>query len=182
MTRSTRAPLVLALALTMSELTGAPAQEPKATAGDCSSWTLDGYRVGMKGDELLAVRSVTLHVEGQAQAVEPGKFHGVLVLDAMNRLEKWDVVYDKPDGVGVRAAMKARFGEPAADVAGNVPGDAPDSVRQRRTIWRSAACDAAIIVYENTSVHGTPGHTVSATLARASILLPDLVEMKTLFR
>ena len=42
-------------------------------ATDCSSWALDGYHLGMLGTELLAVRSVTLHVEGQAQAIESGR-------------------------------------------------------------------------------------------------------------
>jgi hypothetical protein len=169
-----RAPLLVVLAFAVFGLTG-------AATPDCSNWTLDGYRLGMRGDEVLAVRSVTRHVEGQAQAIEPGRFHGVLVLDALNRLEKWDAIYANPDGGGLRAEMKSRFGEPTADVTGDVPGDEPDSVRQRRTIWWSTTCDAAIIIYESTSTRGTPGHTVSVVLARASILKPGLAEMKSLF-
>ena len=169
------------LALTLFGLTGAAAQGPKAAAPDCSKWTLDGYRLEMRGDELLAVRSVTLHVEGQAQVTEPGKLQGVLVLDALNRLVKWDVRYDAANGESLRAEMKSRFGEPIADVSGDLPGDESDRVRQRRTIWRSTACDAAIIVYENASSRGTAVHVVNATLARPAILTPGLAEMKTLF-
>ncbi|HZN53846.1 MAG TPA: hypothetical protein VFB67_00865 [Candidatus Polarisedimenticolaceae bacterium] len=139
-----------------------------AGAGDCGSWTLDGYRLGMRGDELLAVRSVTLHVEGQAQASEPGKLHGVLVLDAMNRLVKWDVVYEAKDAEPLRAEMRARFGAPAADATGAVFDDGHDVLRQRQTLWRSPACDAAIVVYENIDSGGGAGHAVHATLGRAS--------------
>jgi hypothetical protein len=136
---------------------------------DCSIWALDGYRIGMGGEEILAVRSITLHVWGQAQVVAPGRFRGVLVLDATNHLEKWDVVYDAKDGETLRAEMRGRYGEPASDVSGNIIDDDSDTVRQRRTTWRSTACDAEIIVYENTSVRGSPGHTVGATLARSAI-------------
>ena len=176
-----RSLLLVELALALFGLTGAAAQEPKAAAPDCSQWTLDGYRLGMPGDEILAVRSVTLHVEGQAQAIEPGKFRGVLVLDALNRLEKWDVRYDAANGAGLRAEMRERFGEPISDVSGDLLRDESDTVLQRRTIWRSTACDAVIIVYENTSERGSPGHTVAATFARTSMLPPGLAEMKTLF-
>jgi hypothetical protein len=170
--------LLLGLAFT---LFGSARPAEGANAANCSIWTLDGYHLGMRGDELLAVRSVTLHVEGQAQAIEPGKLHGVLVLDSLDRLEKWEVVYDTGDGEGLRAEMRRRFGASTSDVTGNIPGDEPDSVRQRRTIWWSTSCDAAIIVYENTSLRGTPLHSVNAILARTSMLPPGLVEMKTLF-
>jgi len=169
------------LALTLFGFTGAAAQGPKAAAPDCSNWTLDGYRLGMRGDELLAVRSVTLHVEGQAQAVELGKFHGVLVLDAADHLDKWEVVYDSAEGEELRAEMRKRLGSPTSDVTGTVPGDEPDSVRQRRTLWWSTTCDAAVIVYENTSLRGSPLHSVTATLSRISMLPPGLPQMKTLF-
>ena len=151
-----------------------------AIAPDCSNWTLDGYRLGMPGSELLAVRSVTLHLEGQAQVAEPGKLHGVLVLDALNRLEKWDVRYDSVDAEGLRASMQERYGPPTSDISGNLAGDISGGVRQRRTIWWSKACDAMIIIYDNTSVRGTPVRSVSAVLARASILNPGLAEMKSL--
>jgi len=177
MGRVMRSFLILGPALTVFGLTAAAA----AAAADCSQWTLDGYRLGMRGDELLAVRSVTLHVEGQAQVIEPGKLQGVLVLDALNRLEKWDVRYDAANGEGLRAEMKSRFGEPISDVSGNISADESDPVRQRRTIWRSNACDALIIIYENTSASGTAVHAVNAILARPAILTPGLVEMKTLF-
>ena len=176
-----RSRLLVALALAFFGLTGAAVRGPRAAAPDCSKWTLDGYRLGMRGDELLAVRSVTLHLEGQAQVAEPGKFHGVLVLDALNRLVKWDVRYDAANGESVRAELRKRLGSPISDVTGTVPGDELDSVRQRRTIWWSTTCDAAIIVYENTSLRGSPGHSVTATLARASMLPPGLPQMKTLF-
>ena len=176
-----RSLLVVALALTFLGLTGAAAREPNAAAPDCSKWALDGYRLGMRGAELLAVRSVTLHVEGQAQVTETGKLHGVLVLDALNLLEKWDVRYDAGNGERLRAEMRERFGEPISDFSGDLPGDESDTVRQRRTIWQSTDCDAVIIVYENTSVHGSQGPTVSAELARTSMLPPGLAEMKTLF-
>ncbi len=172
---------LVALALAFFGLTGAAVRGPGAAAPDCSSWTLDGYRLGMRGDELLAVRSVTLHLEGQAQVTDPGKFHGVLVLDALNRLVKWDVRYNATNGESVRAEMRERLGSPISDVTGTVPGDEPDSVRQRRTIWWSTTCDAAIIVYENTSLRGSPGHFVTGTLVRASMLPPGLTQMKTLF-
>jgi len=169
------------LALTLFGLTGAAAQGPKAAAPDCSKWTLDGYRLGMRGDELLAVRSVTLHVEGQAQVTEPGVLHGVLVMDALNLLEKWDVRYDAGSGERLRSEMRTRFGEPRSDVSGDLPGDASDVARQRRTIWRSTGCDVAILIYENSRGLGASIRTVSATLIRASTLPPGLVEMKTLF-
>ena len=181
MGKATRSPWFAGLAFTAFGLTGAAAQAPDAAALDCSRWTLDGYHLGMRGDELLTVRSVTLHVEGQAQVIEAGRFHGVLVLDALNRLVKWDAIYDNPNGEGLRAEMKSRFGEPTADVSGNIIDDDSDTVRQRRTIWRSTTCDAAIITYDNTSVRGTPRHTVLATLVRASMLPTGLAEMKTLF-
>ena len=148
---------------------------------DCSKWALDGYRVGMRGDELLAVRSVTLHVERQAQAIEPGKLYGVLVLDASNRLEKWDVLYDPTHGDALRAEMKSSFGEPISDVSGDLWNDGSSTARQRRSIWRSTTCDAAIILYDDTFLHGSASRSVHATLIRASSLPPGLVEMKTLF-
>ena len=174
MKRATRSPVLVGLAFTAFCMT-------RAATPDCSSWTLDGYRLGMRGDEVLTVHSVTLHVEGQAQAIESGKFSGVLVLDPLDRLEKWEVVYDSGDGEGLRAELRRRFGAPTSDVTGNVPGDEPDNVRQRRTIWWSTGCDAALIVYENTSLRGTPVHSVHATLARTSMLPKGLAEMKTLF-
>lgn len=103
------------------------------------------------------------------------------MLDALNRLEKWDVRYDTASGEGLRAEMRERYGQPTSDITGDIEDDESGAARQRRTIWRSKACDALIITYENTSVRGAPGHTVSATLARASILPPALAEMKTLF-
>jgi hypothetical protein len=180
METATRSPWIAGLAFIVFGITGAAAQDPNAASLDCSNWTLDGYRLGMRGDELLGVRSVTLHQEGQAQVIEPGKLQGVLVLDGLNRLQNWDVRYDTADGEGLRAEMRERHGEPISGVSGNID-DETSGVRQRRTIWQSKACDALIIVYENTSVRGAPGHTASATLARASSLPPGLAEMKTLF-
>lgn len=152
-----------------------------AAPPDCSAWTLDGYRLGMRGDEVLAVRSVTLHMEGQAQAIVPGKFQGVLVLDALNRLEKWDVAYRATNADALRADLQGRYGKPVADVSGDLNADASTTVRQRRTIWRSVTCDVAIILYENVSVRGLPINSVHATLARASGLPAGFIEMKTLF-
>jgi hypothetical protein len=152
-----------------------------AATPDCSSWMLDGYQLGMRGDELLAVRSVTLHMEGQAQVTEPGKLEGVLVLDRLNRLQKWDVRYEATNGEALRAEMRERHGEPISDVTGSIDDDQSSAVRERRTIWQSKECDAVIIMYENSSVHGAPARTFSATLARASVLPPGLAEMKTLF-
>jgi hypothetical protein len=176
----TRSPWLAGLALIVFGGTGPAAQEPNAAALDCSKWMLDGYHLGMRGDELLAVRSVTLHVAGQAQVVEAGRLQGVLVLDTLNRLEKWDVRYDTADGEGLRAEMREWLGEPISDVTGMIDNES-GAIRQRRTLWQSKDCDAAIIVYETTSVRGAPAHTVSATLARASILPPNLAEMKTLY-
>ena len=156
-----------------------PAED--GTPTNCSNWTLDGYRLGMRGDELLSLRAVTLYAEGQAQAIEPGRFRGVLVLDGLNNLKKWDVIYQTKDGSVLRSEFSARFGKPISDVAGNISDNSPDAGRQRRTIWRNKICDVAIILYENTEGGGTTGSTVSATLIRASSLLPGLVEMKTLF-
>lgn len=175
--RRVRSPWLLGLSLSVAGWTGAAAQSP---AADCSNWTLDGYHIGMRGDALLAVRSVTLHVEGQAQAIEPGKFSGALVLDALNRLQTWDVAYVTPDGDGLRNAIRAAVGEPVSDVSGTAVESDTDTIRQRRTIWLSTSCDAAIIVYENTSVRGTPAHSVNASLTRASGLPKGLVEAKTL--
>lgn len=174
-----RSRLLAALIAALSTWIGVVAA---AGPNECSGWTLDGYRLGMRGDELLAIRSLTLHVEGQAQAIEPGRFHGVLVLDALNSLKKWDVVYETNDGSALRAEMGGRFGDPASDVSGNLAENDPSAGRQRRTIWWNQACDVAIIVYEHSNVGGSEGHTVSATLARASSLPQGLIQMKTLFR
>jgi hypothetical protein len=154
-------------------------QGEEAIALDCSTWTLDGYRLGMGGDEILAVRSVTLHMEGQAQAIEPGRFHGVLVLDAMNRLTKWDVTYHATDGTALRAELQEQFGVPTLDVSGNILDNESETVRQRRTVWWSRACDAAILVYQNTSVRGKPVNSVSATLVRASSFKQGIAALKT---
>jgi len=157
----------------------APEDARRSATIACSEWTLDGYRLGMSGQELLAIRSVTLHVEGQAQVIEPGRFQGALVLDTLNRLQKWDVRYSAAAGDGLRAEMQKRFGRPSSDVSGSPTGSPEDS--QRRTIWWSSACDTAIIVYEHSAEPGTRGGSVSASLTRASILTPGILEMKTLF-
>ena len=136
----------------------------------------------MLGTELLAVRSVTLHAEGQAQVIEPGKLHGVVVLDALNRLEKWDVSYDTSNGEALRAELRERFGEPASDVSGNAPGDSSAPLRVRRMIWLSRTCDAAIILYERASGSAAADRTISAILTRASSLKSGFVEMKGLYR
>ena len=141
---------------------------------DCSAWTLDGYSVGMTGEEMLAVRSVTLHVEGQAQVVVPGSFRGVLVLDKQGRLREWDVVYDAREAEALRIEMLQRFGAPVSDVSGDIV-----EAHERRMIWRSVACDAAIVVYDTTATDGSV-HSVRATLARASTLPHKIYEMKTL--
>jgi hypothetical protein len=176
----TRSSWLTGLTLTVLLSTSAAAQSQDASAIDCSKWTLDGYRLGMRGDEILAVRSVTLHVQHQAQAIEPGKFQGVLVLDLFNRLQKWDVHYDAAKGEKVRAELGARLGDPISEVSGELPGDETKPVRQRRTIWWSTPCDAAIVLYENEAVSATPGRSVSATLARTSMLPAGLAQMKTL--
>jgi hypothetical protein len=147
---------------------------------DCTAWTLDGYRIGMGRDEILAVRSITLHTEGQAQVVEPGRFSGVLVLDSAFGLAKWDVHYKTTDGNALRAELRERYGDPASEVTGDLPGDPSEPMRQRRTIWWNSACDVAIIVYENSSVRGTPMHSVQATLVRASRLSKGFLQSKTL--
>lgn len=147
-----------------------------AAAPDCSAWTLDGYALGMTGDAVLAVRSVTLHVKGQAQVVQPGKLHGVIVIDDAGRLEKWDVGYDDLAAEPLRTQLTARLGAPASDVTGTLMEEESLTVRQRRTIWRDAACDAAILVYENTAAGGRNGGSVRATLTRASSLPKGLIE------
>jgi hypothetical protein len=182
--------LLVGLACAVLGLSSAVARKPETAALsdsveekiaiDCSTWTLDGYRLGMRGDEVLAVRSVTIHVEGQAQAIEPGRFNGVLVFDALNTVKKWDVTYHTTDGTALRAEMRERFGEPTSDVSGNILDNESETVHQRRTIWWSGACDAAIVIYESTSVRGTPVHSVSATLARASSFKQGVAEMKPL--
>jgi len=135
---------------------------------DCTKWTLDGYRLGMTRDEILAVRSVTLHVEGQAQVVEPGKLSGVLVL-APTGLAKWDVKYETKNGDALRAELTDRFGGPFSDGDAPMPGDDATGLRRRATIWRDGTCDVAIVVSETASKDGST-HLVQATLARASSL------------
>jgi hypothetical protein len=170
----------LASATALKSETAVPGDRgEEAIARDCSTWTLDGYRLGMRGDEILAVRSVTLHVEGQAQVIEPGSFHGVLVLDALNRLTKWDVTYHTTDGTALRAELRELFGEPTLDVSGSILDNESETVRQRRTVWWSRACDAAIIVHQNTSVRGAPVHSVSAALVRASSFKQGIAALKT---
>lgn len=166
------------LAASMLTLSLATQGAPESTA--CSKWTLDGYVLGMRGDALLAVRSVTLHVKGQAQVVQPGKLHGVLVLDDAARLEKWDVYYEADDAGRLRAELTSRLGSPVADVAGTLLETETASIRQRRTIWREAACDAAILVYEDTASGDKTGKSVRATLVRASILPEGLFEAKSI--
>jgi hypothetical protein len=177
MNQGVRSFLLVGLAFAALGATKTPAKDPPP---DCSSFTLDGYRLGMRGDEILAVRSVTLHVEGQAQVLLPGRFRGVLVLDGLNRLEKWNVIYDAHAGDDLREVLRASLGEPVSDVTGDAIDDGTTTVRQRRTIWLSDTCDAAIILYDNTTVKGAPGHTVHASLARASGLDPRVIRMKTL--
>jgi hypothetical protein len=192
MERAKRSGLLVALACTAFGFTGAKAREPPAavhagrvdnpTVLVCSGWMLDGYRIGMGRDEILAVRTATVLVAGQAQVIEPGRLSGVLVFDAANRLAKWDVLYLARSGESLRSEMRQRYGDPTSDIAADVLADETDTVRQRRTIWSSAECDVAIIVYENTGTRGTSGRTVNATLARASMLRPGFAEMKSLFR
>lgn len=155
-------------------------KQVQESSTDCSAWMLDGYRLGMRGDEILAVRSVTLHVAGQAQAGERGKFQGVLVLDALNRLEKWDVKYRTRSGDALRAQLRERFGEPISDVVGNILENGTDTIRQRRTCWQSVSCDVAIVVSDNVSVRGGEGHSISACLARASSFPKGLLESRSL--
>jgi hypothetical protein len=176
-------PLLILATVTFSWGLGHGNDDPvaKPIAPDCAAWTLDGYHLGMLGTELLAVRSVTLHVEGQAQVIQPGKFRGALVLDALNRLKTWDAVYETPNGDGLRAELRERFGEPVSDVSGSATGDESTDLRQRRAIWLDRTCDAAIILYEDTSGRDGAQCTIHATLTRASSLRPGLVEMKTLF-
>jgi hypothetical protein len=181
MVKITRSAVLIALAIVSFGALSAQAADPPSIPSDCSKWTLDGYHIGMLGTELLAVRSVTLHVEGQAQVVEPGRFHGVLVLDALNRVQKWDVVYQTTNGDPLRAELRARFGDPASDVSGDASATNPEGGHQRRTIWRSKACDVAIILYDLSGGHGSQGQGISASLVRASTLKPGFVEMKTLF-
>jgi hypothetical protein len=151
-----------------------------AAAIDCTTWTLDGYRIGMGRDEILAVRSITLHMEGQAQVVEPGRFSGVLVLEPTIGLAKWDVHYQATGGDALRAELRERYGDPMSEVTGNLPGDPSEPMRQRRTIWYSPACDAAIVVYETSSASGRSAHSVRATLIRASELPRGFLQSKTL--
>ncbi len=180
----TRIALLLLPAATITGVVAAPAAEPAVPpiSIDCPAWTLDGYRLGMTPADVLAVRSVTLHVRGQAQAVEPGRFRGVLVFDDGNALEKWDVAYENAKGDDLRAEMRRRYGEPVSDVSGSAAGDDASGLRQRRTLWLSKSCDAAILVYETSGTEGKSGATVMATLARASTLRHGLEEMKSLFR
>lgn len=172
MKRASKVILMLGLALGGLDTAGAP---------DCSAWTLDGYAIGMTGEAVLAVRSVTLHVKGQAQVVLPGKLHGVIVIDDAGLLEKWDVGYDDVDAEPLRGQLTARLGAPASDVSGNLMEAESVTVRQRRTIWRDAGCDAAILVHENTASGGRGGGSVRAMLTRASSLPKGLVELKTLY-
>ena len=191
MGRFTRWPRRLGLVFMLSaffvpvagDCVAAPASgEGKPSAVDCASWTLDGYRLGMRGDELLAIRSLTLHVEGQAQVIEPGRFRGVLVLNSLNSLEKWDVIYQTQDGTALRAQIRERFGEPASDVSGNISDEDASAGRQHRTIWWSQTCDVALIVYEDNVAGEAAGHTVHAALTRASRLPRGLIQWKTLHR
>ena len=98
------------------------------------------------------------------------------MLDALNLLEKWDVADDPPFREDLRAEMQERCRKPTSDASGVISGDESGAVRQRRTI-----CDAAIIVYENTSECFTPVRSVHPHLVRASILAPGFVEMKPLY-
>ncbi len=179
----TRIALLLLPAATITGVVAAPAAEPAVPpiSIDCPAWTLDGYRLGMTPADVLAVRSVTLHVRGQAQAVEPGRFRGVLVFDDGHALEKWDVAYENTKGDDLRAEMRRRYGEPVSDVSGSVAEDDEGGLRQRRTLWLNKSCDAAIVVYEYSRSGNPPGASVNAMLIRASGLEPGLIEMKSLF-
>jgi hypothetical protein len=76
--------------------------------------------------------------------------------------------------IGVLHAIVSRVGGDHSD------GD-PGAGRQHRTIWWSPSCDAALIVYENSTGSGSAERMVSATLVRASSLPRGLIQSKTLF-
>lgn len=155
---------------------GSDAPPPPAPIGmvlrsdkiDCTKWTLDGYRLGMSQNEILAVRSATIQVEGQAQVVEPGKFSGVLVVEPIG-LAKWEVVYTAKTADALRAELHDRFGDPFSDGDGPMPGDDKTGQRRRTTVWRDGICDVAVVVTETASADGS-AHSVQAILARASSL------------
>ena len=144
---------------------------PTAALSNCSLWTLDGYSVGMGASDLLSVRPATSYVEGQCQAVVAGKLHGALVLDSGGRLQKWDVQYDAVTGDDVREALTARFGCPVSETVTHSSSDRATDVVEKKTMWLSAACDAAIVVDEYVGhVQGVPTRRVGALLVRASTL------------
>ena len=131
---------------------------------DCTKWTLDGYRLGMSRNEILAVRSVTVHVEGQAQVVVPGTLSGVLVLGPTG-LAKWDVKYETKTGDALRAELTQRFAGPYLDTNDPNPGDEAASLRRRTTAWRDGTCDVELVVSETGAADGST-HSVQATLSR----------------
>lgn len=188
-----RLQFLAAIACSMLTLTGVamhppqPARSAKTAPqtettlkSNCSSWMLEGFNLGMQRDALLAVRPVTFAVTDEGRAFETFKFKGSLWLDGKNRLQEWYVIYDAADGDGVRAAMKTKFGEPIADVSGNIIEDEKDVLFEKRTIWWSTQCDAAMVIYEDTPLKGTLGHHVSVRLARPSRLPAGIDKWKTL--
>lgn len=136
----------------------------------CSSWTLDGYRLGMADAEILAIRPATIQVPGQGQIVVKGRFSGVVVVDPAAGLVKWEATYQNVTASALRAAIRDEHGEPVSDVISDLSLPENPTMHQRRTTWKSDACDAAIIVYENKIAGGGSSRTGSATLLRASDL------------
>ena len=158
------APL-LALTLFM-----APGFDLGTGSAACRAWELDGYRIGMSRDEILDVRSVTIHKEGQAEVVQRGHFSGVLVLDPTIGLEKWQVHYEHREAEELRAELTSRLGKPVSDETKTMFEDPTNAMRQRRTIWRSDACNAAIAVDETINTGDTASRSVVVTLAVSSRL------------
>lgn len=168
------------LSLPIALLGVALAVRPLPAAEDCSSWTLDGYRLGMADAEILAIRPATIQVPGQGQVIVKGELSGVVVVDPAAGLVKWDVAYENLTGSALRAAMRKLHGEPVSDIIGDLSLPENPTMHQRRTTWKSDACDAAIIVYESKTADGGSSRTGSATLLRASDLPKGFTEMKTL--
>jgi len=152
---------------------------PIAEVGDCSVWALDGYRVGMTLRDILAVRPAVSYVDRQYQAIVRGKLHGVLLLGWSGDLEKWDVVYDDVTGDTLRAALEKRFGSPTSETVTHSSSDRATDIVERKVMWTSIACDAAIIVDEQAGqVQGVPTRRVGAILVRATSL-EDGLKLKT---
>jgi hypothetical protein len=159
-----------------------PAAESGARSGDCSTWRLNGYRLGMPFEEAGALREMKAGKSkpdsGQATFTvkEPGRIAGTLVFDSEGRLLEWSTVYLGADPDRIRSALIHRLGVPLLDdrVGAAKRTRFGDDYRRLVTAWRNEVCDAGVVLAVNTAVENE-----EVTSVRVSLLRADEVERET---